>query len=98
MGTIGSSTEDAPKKKKRQHQAWSIIINIETKISGSGISRQDYPTDVSIFKPDLASVATDVDREKVKFCDMWTAWELKRSSVKEFAQSHTVLSLLRTIR
>src|SRR5271168_4618642 len=79
----------------RTRQARSVFINIGTKVPASGIDSQDHAEGLKHFKPDLASVSTDVDKENMRFCDMKTAWELKKSPAMEFAQSEVVLSLLR---
>src|SRR4051794_30353598 len=79
----------------RSRQARSVFINIGTKVPNSGNDNQNNAEGVKFYKPDLASVATDVDKENVRFCDMNTAWELKKSPAIEFVQSEIVLSLLR---
>jgi hypothetical protein len=81
--------------KAKSRQARNVFINIGTKVPASGIDSQGHAEGVKYFKPDLASVSTDVDKGNVRFCDMKTAWELKKSSAMEFAQSEVVLSLLR---
>ncbi|KIX04887.1 uncharacterized protein Z518_05758 [Rhinocladiella mackenziei CBS 650.93] len=78
----------------KTRQAHNVFINIGTKVPGSGISNQDYAEGLKLFRPDLASIATNVDKENVRFCDMKTTWELKKSADQTFAQSEIQLSLL----
>src|SRR5207248_7348954 len=58
----------------KSRQARNIFINIGTKVPHSAIDSQDYAEGVKHFKPDLASVGADVEKEKVRFRDMKTAW------------------------
>jgi serine/threonine protein kinase len=79
----------------RSRQARSVFINVGTTVPGSGINSPDHADGVKLFKPDLASVATDVGKEHVRLCDMKTAWELKKVPTMEYAQAEILLSLLR---
>ncbi|KIX01880.1 uncharacterized protein Z518_07819 [Rhinocladiella mackenziei CBS 650.93] len=79
----------------KTRQAQNVFINIGTRVPKSGISNEEYAEGLKLFKPDLASIATDVNEENVKFCDMKTTWELKKSAGQTYAQSQIQLSLLR---
>ncbi|KIX00545.1 uncharacterized protein Z518_09610 [Rhinocladiella mackenziei CBS 650.93] len=79
----------------KTRQAQNVFINIGTKVPKSGISNEEYAEGLKLFKPDLASIATDVNKENVRYCDMKTTWELKKSADQTYAQSQIQLSLLR---
>ncbi|KIX03382.1 uncharacterized protein Z518_06934 [Rhinocladiella mackenziei CBS 650.93] len=79
----------------RTRQAHNVVINIGTKVLGSGIGNEDYAECLKVSKLDLASIAIDVDKENVRFCDMKTTWQLKKSADQTYAQSEIQLSLLR---
>ncbi|KIW99551.1 uncharacterized protein Z518_11290 [Rhinocladiella mackenziei CBS 650.93] len=79
----------------KTRQAQNVFINIGTKVPKSGISNEEYAEGLKLFKPDLASIAIDVNKENVRFCDMKTTWELKKSADQTYAQSQIQLSLLR---
>jgi len=69
-------------------QSRSVFVNIEI--------GNDNNAGVKLLKPDLATVATHVDKESLRYCDMKTTWELKRSSSKGTTKSEIQLSLLRS--
>ncbi|KIX10702.1 uncharacterized protein Z518_01786 [Rhinocladiella mackenziei CBS 650.93] len=79
----------------KTRQAQNVFINIGTRVPKSGISNEEYAEGLKLFKPDLASIAIDVNKENVRFCDMKTTWELKKSADQTYAQSEIQLSLLR---
>ncbi|KIX00091.1 uncharacterized protein Z518_10228 [Rhinocladiella mackenziei CBS 650.93] len=79
----------------KTRQAQNVFINIGTRVPKSGISNEEYAEGLKLFKPDLASIATDANEGNVRFCDMKTTWELKKSADQTYAQSQIQLSLLR---
>ncbi|KIX00078.1 uncharacterized protein Z518_10215 [Rhinocladiella mackenziei CBS 650.93] len=79
----------------KTRQAQNVFINIGTRVPKSGISNEEYAEGLKLFKPDLASIAIDINKENVRFCDMKTTWELKKSADQTYAQSQIQLSLLR---
>ena len=80
----------------KSKQPRSVFVNIGTKVPASGIDNEDHAGGLKLFRPDLATVAPHVDKENLRYCDMKTTWELKRSSSKGTMPSETQLSLLRS--
>jgi len=87
--------QEALQSTAKSKQPRSVFVNIGTK-APVGIDNEDHAGGLKLFKPDLATVAPNVDEEKLGHRDMKTTWELKRSSSKGTAQSEIQLSLMRS--